>query len=376
MMETHMVKKMIRPMLVAVAAATLLSGCAQWGHLSPGGGGGAVMPPPKPTAEMANVLTAIASFDAPKPYQLEPQAARNLPSIPEWTQQAGAQVGVPITPEPVGDVRNIVIPVDGAQLLARVYAPAVNGPLPVLVYFHGGGWVIANLNTYDASARALANRSGRIVVSVAYRQAPEHPFPTPMNDAYESFEWVKANAAAIGGDPADVAVGGESAGGNLAAVVALRARNESAPLPSQQLLIYPITDRNFDTPSYRQNAQAVPLDRPTMEYFWDNYLPDPTSAADPYASPLRADDLADLPPATVILAEIDPLRSEGASYARGLSTAGVPTNICLYRGVTHEFFGMTALLPEARAAQAVAATALRGEPVPPVGPCDPASITP
>ncbi len=216
-----------------------------------GTGGGEPSPEGTPTAEMQGVLDAVTSFDAPPLPSLTPSAARNLPGIPDWVAAASAARGLPNLPESVVDVRHVMIPAEPEPLLARVYVPAGEGPHPVLVYYHGGGWVLANLSTYDASARALANASGHIVVSVAYRLAPEHPFPAPVDDAYQAYRWVVDNAATLGGDPAQVSVGGESAGGNLATVVALRARDEGGPLPARQVLVYPVTNYAFDTPSYQ-----------------------------------------------------------------------------------------------------------------------------
>lgn len=327
----------------------------------PGAGSGAVQAG-VPTPEMQGVLDAIASFNAPPIPSLTPQAARNRPSVPDWAAAASATRNVADTPEPVADVRHVVIPTaDGDQLLARVYIPEGKGPRPVLAYYHGGGWVLANLSTYDASARALANASGAIVVSVAYRLAPESKFPTAAVDAYTAYLWIVDHAPSFGGDPRFVSVGGESAGGNLAAEVVLRARDEGGPMPDHQLLIYPVTNFDFDTPSYATYANAVPLDKASMQWFWDKYLPDPSAGNSAKASPLRAPSLAGLPPATVILAEIDPLQSEGAAYAQRLADAGVATTSCLYRGVTHEFFGLGALLPEAKAAQAAAGAGLKGQ---------------
>lgn len=320
--------------------------------------------PSQPTAEMQVVLDAIASFDAPPLAELSPLAARNTPGLPDWVAAAAEALGVPSAPEPVGDIGHVTIPNrEGEGLLARVYTPATPGPHPVLVYFHGGGWVIGSIGAYEATARALTNAADTVVVSVAYRQAPEAPFPAAATDAYDAYQWVLDNAADLGGDPDQVAIGGESAGGNLATVASMMARDEGAPMPVHQLLIYPVTNFDFETDSYSEHATAVPLDRASMEYFWGNYLADPAQGADPVASPLRAESLADLPPATIILAEIDPLRSEGEAYAERLATDGVAVTLCLYPGVTHEFFGMAPLIPEAERAQAVAAQGLRGEPI-------------
>lgn len=334
------------------------------------GSGGPTTPatPADPTPDMARVLEAIRSFDAPPLSSLPPTAARNLPGVPDWVAAAAAAAGVSTAPEPVGDISHVTIDGGDERLLARVYTPAgtasTNALRPVVVYFHGGGWVVATLSSYDASARAIANASGAIVVSVAYRQAPEHPFPAPMDDAWASYLWVLDHAAQFGGDPSNVAVAGESAGGNLATVVAMRARDEGVQLPTHQLLIYPVTNYGFETTSYQTYANAIPLDFSSMQYFWHNYLLDAvTDGANVYASPLRSANLAGLPPATVILAEIDPLQSEGTAYAQRLAADGVPTTWCLFRGVTHEFFGMGNLLAEAKAAQQAAGAGLRGEPV-------------
>ncbi len=242
----------------------------------------------------------------------------------------------------------------------RIYTPATataGGPLPVVVYYHGGGWTIGSYDVYDSSGRALANAAGAIVVSVNYRLAPENPFPAAANDAYASYVYAVENAATFGGDPSRVAVAGESAGGNLAAATTLRARDEGIQMPVHQLLIYPITNYDFDTESYAAYADAMPLSRPLMEYFWANYLTTDAEGQNPYASPLQGD-LSGLPPATVVAAQIDPLQTEGQQYADALAAAGVPVNYRLFEGVTHEFFGAGAVIPEANEAVAFAAEGL------------------
>ncbi len=326
-----------------------------------------------PTREMQEVLDARAFFHAPPLPSLTPEQARNLPSIPDWLQQAAIDENRGLRGEPVAAFQHIQIPTrDGASLLARVYTPSGSGPFPVVVYYHGGGWVLANLSTYDASARILANQAHAIVVSVAYRQAPEHPFPTAANDAFDSYIWVHTNAATFGGDPVHVSVAGESAGGNLATVAALMARDTGAPLPERELLVYPITARDFTTASYQQfwNAPQFPLDGAGMAWFWEHYLgPDQSQASNPYASPLLATSLAGMPPTTILLAEIDPLRSDGINYAERLVKDHVPTTLCIFEGVTHEFFGMKAFLPEARQAERIAGQALRGAPISQRAPC-------
>jgi len=267
--------------------------------------------------------------------------------------------GLDAAPMAVAAHRELTIPTDAGDLAARCYVPSLTDePLPVLVYFHGGGWVIADLDTYDSSARALCVAAGSIVVSVHYRQAPEDPYPAAHTDAVAATRWVMAHASELGGDPARVAIAGESAGGNLATTTCLELRDRGWPLPVHQLLVYPVVDASFDTPSYREHATAKPLGRELMQWFWDQYAPDSALRAEPHASPLRTD-LAGLPPATIVLAEIDPLRSEGEAYAAKLQAAGVDVDLRLFSGVAHEFFGMGAVLAEAREAVAFAAAGLR-----------------
>ena len=320
--------------------------------------------PAMPNAKMQQVLDEFAAFNAPPIPSLTPENARQLPTMADAAMSAISKRtlarAMNAVPEPIAKIEHRLIPGPGGDLLLRVYTPETGDmPLPVLVYFHGGGWVIATLDTYDSSCRALAKQAGCIVVSVAYRQAPEHKFPAAAEDAFAAYRWVTENAAMIGGDPMRIAVGGESAGGNLAAVTAMMARDKGAQPPVHQLLVYPVTDFSFDTPSYQENAMAKPLNKETMEWFWKQYLSDPSDGANPYASPLRAQNLGNLPPATVITDEIDPLRSEGEEYARKLQEAGVPVTTTCYGGVTHEFFGMAAGVDEAKEAVEEAAEALR-----------------
>ena len=318
---------------------------------------------PTPDAQMQEVLDALATFEAPPIEEVTPHIARNLPSFANALRAVVAERGLPAE-EPVGGIDHLLIPGPEGEILARIYRPAgVEGDaLPVLVYFHGGGFVIANLDTYDASCRALTNAAGCIVASIAYRQAPENPFPAPVDDAYAATQFMMTNAGDIGGDPARVAVAGESVGGNLAAVVSLRARDEGAPLPVHQLLVYPVTTfapEGDAAVTIEQFADAKPLNAPMLEWFGSHYLPDPALASDPMVSPLNATELGGVPPATVILAEIDPLQSQGAVYAQALIDAGVDTTMTLYQGVTHEFFGMGAVVDKADEAVAEAATRLK-----------------
>lgn len=316
-----------------------------------------------PSNQMQEVLDELASFHAPPMESLTAENARQLPTLADAVQGVVGKHALKRTmmpmPVPVGAIEHVLIPGPAGDLLARVYSPAGDGPFPVLLYFHGGGWVIANLDTYDSSCRALVKKAACVVVSVAYRQAPEHKYPAAADDAFAAYRWLLENTTSVNGDPMRIAVGGESAGGNLAAVVALRARDEGLQMPVHQLLVYPVTNYAFDTESYLENADAKPLNAPMMHWFWDQYLPDAGAGMNKYASPLRADDVSGLPPATVITAELDPLRSEGEAYAQRLSDAGVPVAVTCYEGVTHEFFGMAGVVDEATEAVAMAAEGLQ-----------------
>ncbi len=232
----------------------------------------------------------------------------------------------------------------------RVYTPEGEGPFPLLVYFHGGGWVLGNLDTHDPLCRALANESGCVVVSVDYRLAPEHRFPAAVEDCYAAAGWVAANAALLKGDPKRVAIGGDSAGGNLAAAVALKAQDQGGPALAYQLLLYPITNYSFDTVSYRENARGYLLSREDMVWYWDHYLGPEGEGLDPYASPLRAEDLRGLPPALVITAEYDPLRDEGEAFAARLAAAGVPVTATRYDGLVHGFLRFARAMGQGRRA--------------------------
>src|SRR5213594_3317229 len=262
--------------------------------------------------------------------------------------------------EAVARVENRTVPGPRGEIPLRVYTPEGRAPFPVLVYFHGGGWVIGNLETHDGVCRHLANAAGAVVVSVEYRLAPEHPFPASGEDAYAATRWVAANAAVIGGDAKRIAVGGDSAGGNLAAVVSLMARDRGGPPLVFQLLVYPVTNvPSAQTASYRENAEGYFLTAKMMHWFWDHYCGKNPDLSDPYLCPLRAKDLKRLPPALVVTAEFDPLRDEGEAYAARLREAGVPVTSKRYPGMIHGFFGMGAVLTQARAATKEAAEALR-----------------
>ena len=270
-------------------------------------------------------------------------------------------------PEPVGRVENRTAPGADAPVPVRIYWPQEpsGGPLPALTFFHGGGWVICDLDSHDPICRAITNSVGCVVVSVDYRLAPEHKFPAAAEDAYAATLWVAANATDLGVDATRIAVGGDSAGGNLTAAVALMARDrralqQRAPDIIFQLMVYPVTDiTSLDTPSYRENGVGYFLTTTSMDWYRHQYLADLSEASHPYASPLQAADLTGLPPALVITAEHDPLRDEGEAYAARLREAGVPATVTRYDGVFHGFFSLGMLLDAAKQANEEAYAALR-----------------
>jgi acetyl esterase len=225
-----------------------------------------------------------------------------------------------------------------------VYTPEGNGPFPVLVYFHGGGWVIGSRDSIDGPCRSLANGAGCVVVSVDYRLAPEHKFPAAADDCYAATRYVATHPTEFAIDPTRLAVGGDSAGGNLAAAVTLMARDRGGPPIAWQLLVYPVTNYSFATDSYRDNAEGYLLQRSSMEWFWNHYLATPSDGAHPYASPLRAADLRGLPPGLTITCEFDPLRDEGEAYATRLREAGVQMQTRRYDGAIHGTFQLAGVL--------------------------------
>ncbi|GIW41914.1 MAG: putative lipase/esterase [Candidatus Binatia bacterium] len=303
--------------------------------------------PLDPTAKA--ILDQIAPPGAPPLHSLSPQEAREA-----FRALRALQPSTPVEVES----HDRTIPGPGGSIPVRLYRPDRSGRLPALVYFHGGGWVIGDLESHDNVCRALSKGARCLVVSVDYRLAPENPFPAAVDDAFAATKWVHANAAEIGADPERLAVGGDSAGGNLAAVVALRARDEGGPPLRFQLLVYPVTDSRFDWPSYRENGEGYLLTLDAMRWFWSLYVPDEKQRTHPFVAPLRAPDHRNLPPAHVITAEFDPLRDEGEAYAEKLRAAGVPATVHRFAGMFHGFFSMDAVLPAAREAIAEAARAL------------------
>jgi len=272
-----------------------------------------------------------------------------------FTELGGAGEGAP----PVKRTEHRVDGPDGSIGL-RLYHPPGTGPFPMLAYFHGGGFVLGLNSGHDWVARWLAHETGCLVGLVDYRLAPEAPFPAAPEDCFRAVQWMSEQATNIGGLAETLAVAGDSAGGNLAAVVSLMARDRGGPHLAHQILLYPVTDHACDTPSYEENSEGYLLTREFMRWFWNHYLPEPQAGDNPLASPLRAEDLTQLPPATILTAEYDPLRDEGEAYARRLIAAGVPTQLTRYSGMIHGFFTMPNLFDQTSAALEQCAEALRG----------------
>lgn len=298
------------------------------------------------------MLDAMAMANIPAFHTLPPPVVRQI-----VTQQWAA---APPRELPIASVVNRTIPGPAGDLPVRIYTPEGAGPFPVLLFFHGGGWVICNLDTHDPTCRDLCAGASCLVISVDYRLAPEHKFPAATDDCLAATRWAGEHAADIGGDPARIAVAGDSAGGNLAAVTALRVRDEGGPPLRGQLLIYPATGYT-PTPSgsMLENAEGYFLSLDDMRWFVGHYMRDESDGEHPYLAPLKAPDLSGLPPALVITAEFDPLRDEGEAYAERLRTAGVPTALTRYDGMIHGFIGMVGMLDQAQDAVNEASAWLR-----------------
>ena len=294
------------------------------------------------------ILDGKAASGAPPLWELTPDEAR-----------AGVEANnamIPAGPD-LESVRDIVIPSQAGGLPARVYSPAAAAPGLVL-YFHGGGWVVGSLDGWDSSVRALAVASGCDVVSVDYRLAPEHVFPAAADDAFDALAWAASADGLAGGRP--IVVAGDSAGGNLAAVAALRARDFGGPPVALQVLVYPVVDCDLDRRSYREyDGDEFIVNRRDMAWFWDRYAPDPATRVNPYASPLRASSLTGLPPAYLVTDEHDPLRDEGFAYADRLRAARVPVEHRHYGSQIHGFFSFTGVLDDADKAVSEAGAAIR-----------------
>ena len=291
---------------------------------------------------------------------LQQAAAANAPRLVDIPVAAGREMFRAMQPQapdlPVG----AVVDADADGVPVRVYRPVGNGPFPVVMMFHGGGWVLGDLDTADSQSREVCSGAGVVVVSVDYRLAPEHRCPAAAEDCYKATVWAARHAAEFDGDTSRLAVVGDSAGGNLAAVVAQMARERGGPNIVFQLLVYPVTDGRMDTASFRENAEGYLLTAESMRWFWNHYAPSEAERLDPRASPLLAADLSNLPPALVLTAQYDPLRDEGEAYADALAAAGTPAEKVRYDGLIHGFFGQTRTIAAARPAMERACAALRG----------------
>lgn len=308
--------------------------------------------------EMQAVIEKLASYGDKPIETLSATAARKNHTPTDAVMDLIKENNITL-PAPGVDTVGKEIPVAGGNVHLRIYTPkAGKGPFPVIVYYHGGGFVIANIDVYNASAQGLAEQVGAVVVSVAYRLAPENKFPTAHNDAFAAYEWTLKNAASINADPKKIAVLGESAGGNLAANVSIMARDKKIMAPLHEVLVYPIAQTDMSTKSYTLYAAAKPLNKPMMSWFTKNYLTTMAEAKDPRISLVDAN-LKGLPSTTIITAEIDPLNNDGLMLSDKLKAAGVTVDLKNYEGVTHEFFGMAAVVPEAKEAQAYAADQLK-----------------
>ena len=309
--------------------------------------------------QMQPVLDTLAALGGKPLETLTPAEARKQPTPADAAKKVMAAEGKSTAPDPAVKSVDRTIQGPAGSLPVRIYTPANGaGPFPVVVYYHGGGWVIANKNVYDAGARAISKMANAVVVSVDYRQGPEHRFPAAHDDAIATYQWALKNAASIKGDPKRVALAGESAGGGLAVATAIAARDQNLQQPVAIVSVYPIAGTDTTTESYVENASAKPLSRPAMSWFFENYLRGPQDRADPRVN-LVAADLRGLPPTTIINAQIDPLRSDGEMLAQKLRAAGVQTDQKTYDGVTHEFFGMGMVIDKAMDAEQMAADALK-----------------
>jgi len=285
--------------------------------------------------DAAAFLKRLSEVHAPPTHKMSPADARSLvlPLAGLREQVGGVESFSVVTPDRSVPIR-LYTPFLRTEDLDR--SPATNGR-PVAMFFHGGGWVMGSIETHDNICRRMANEAKCIVISVEYRLAPDHKYPAALDDCCAATRWALDRYEEYGGDPKRLIVTGDSAGANLAAAVCLRARDESGPSLAGQVLVYPITDHNFETPSYNDNGDGYMLTRDTMCWFWEHYLPEGANGCDPYQSPLKAASLAGLPPALVVTCEYDPLRDEGRAYADRLAQEGVPTTHIEEKGMIHGY---------------------------------------
>ena len=296
----------------------------------------------------AAILAQMAEAEAPEFHEVSVAESRRL-----YTESAS----IPPTVE-VYSVEDLTIDGPMGGIPVRIYRPN-EASAPVHVHFHGGGWVIGDLQTHDADCREICMAAGCIVISVDYRLAPVHPFPAGLNDCYAAICWASAHTANLGARPGPVSIGGDSAGGNLAAAAALMARDHNGPEIALQLLLYPVTEPSMSSASFNDNAEGYLLSKTMMAWFWDHYCPDIEQRNNPLASPLLAPDLSGLPPAIVLTAEYDPLRDEGEAYANRMAEAGVAVEMRRYDGFIHGFFSLAAVIEAVRESVDLVGAALR-----------------
>jgi acetyl esterase len=304
--------------------------------------------PLDPQAKM--LMDQLAALNGPKLSTLTAADARRV--------TAGSFKLPPERVEKVFKVEDRKIPGPGGEIPIRVYTPQGSGPFPVLVFFHGGGWVICDLDSHDAPCRILTNKVGCVVVSVDYRLAPEHKFPAGVEDCFAATKWVAQHAKELNVDANRLAIGGDSAGGNLSAVIAQLARDAGGPKIAFQLLIYPATEAELDTYSHKTFTDYF-LTKDDIVWFWGQYLRGPADRKDPRVAPALTKNLKGLPPALIITAELDPLRDEGEAYGEKLRAAGVPVTVSRYEGMIHGFLSMFDVLDKGKLALEESAAALR-----------------
>lgn len=300
------------------------------------------------------VLDQMAAGGGPPMEQLTPQELRA-----ERASQADAMAALAGPLQQVARVENRTIPGPVQPIPVRIYWPEAGRKLPALVYYHGGGFVLGSLDSVDRTMRSLTNTSGCVVISVDYRLAPEHKFPAAVEDSAAAVRYVAKHASEFDADPNRIAVGGDSAGGNLATVVCLVSRERGGPKIAFQLLVYPMVDYDDNRPSLQQFAQGYFLTRPMVDYFWGHYLEAPSDGQHPHASPMKAESLAGLPPAMVITAECDPIRDQGETYAERLKQSGVPVSLKRYDGAIHAFFNLAGVIDSGKQAIENAGAALK-----------------
>ena len=343
-----------------LAGTTLLTGSSAWAQEKPtmkdrlDGAVSTVTGSPMADLDldMKHVLDALKKLD-PKPIpKLSPQDARKQPSPTDGVKALLTEQGKPTAPEPGVTTKELAYETGGGSQKVRIYTPeGATGPLPVVVYYHGGGFVIADLDTYDATPRAIAKGAKAVVVSVEYRHAPEAKFPAQQDDAFAAYKWALANAKGFGGDPSKIALLGESAGGNLVTNVAIAARDQGVEKPVRVVAVYPMAGTNLDTQSYKDNASAKPLDKPMMGWFYDQTVRTDSDRADPRLDIVGKADVKGLPPFTVVTAQIDPLHDDGKMLADKIKATGGQVTYRDYPGVTHEFFGMGNVVAKAKEAE-------------------------